>query len=321
MFEMQSRLVFLPHTVPFGKAMLTRWKGRVMKTKSLTFLVPLLVLLSTTGCAAPPPDAPRILYFEYSRVSVAAVHGGRITVERSFEHPGIINIVGADVVGQVAALYSVDPMHGGITGDMRVQFLNLRTGQRERVLTDPEDRIQGMALSPDGGRIALELAHGRYRQIEIEDLSTGRRMPAVSRASRDSTIGWSPDGQRIVFTTTSGALAIYEVASGKTHEVARGKYPAWSPDGTRIAFATESEVRIVDLSDRREKTLYRRSETDNYPAAVFLSWSLDGRFVSFNSTGHLPGYNACKVIDLQDESVTTISYETEFCGPWLPAHP
>ncbi len=281
-------------------------------------LLPFCGLLAP-ACAAAPADAPRVLYFEFSLVSIAAVHEGRATIENSVSHPGVAAISGSDVSGEWAAFASIDPQDGSYVGGPRVQFLNLRTGERGRVLKGRDSRgIGPFALSPDGRSAALGYCTVNGCRIDIEDMLTGQREKTAAIASNDSTIRWSPDGSRIAYATPAGELALYDFASRQVRLLGSGLYPAWSPDGQSLAFATEYEIRITDLSNPREMTVYRQPPDDPFLGA-YLGWSPDGRYISFNSsTGQFPNYRACRLIDLRDKSVKTIFRGTGYCGPWLP---
>jgi Tol biopolymer transport system component len=284
--------------------------------RAALMLVPL-----ASGYADQLSEAPKILLYVSSRVSVAAFHEGQLTVERTFQHPGISSIVGADIADGVAVLLSLDPQQGGIMGGVRAQFLNLQTGKRERVIFDERRSVRGAGVSPDGGRLALSFCDGPDRcWIDIEDLSTGERRTVLRNVANKSTIRWSPDGNRIAYIADDGTISIFEPASGRNTRIVKARYPAWSPDGRKLAFAAGHEIRVIDLSDLSQEILHREPDWMSNPlAATFTSWSPDGRYITFNAPGALPYEIACKIIDLSANSVKQISNGLSlFCGPWLP---
>jgi TolB protein len=94
--------------------------------------------------------------------------------------------------------------------------------------------------APDGHALAVQV----NRDIEVFDLRTH----AVQRLTYDPQNGmsptWSPDSQRIAFTTNRGGrLELYTMKADGTDQkplasMAGGDTidPRWSPDGTRVAF-------------------------------------------------------------------------------------
>lgn len=101
----------------------------------------------------------------------------------------------------------------------------------------------GLALSPDGSRIAL-MALGRLWVWPV-----GARPRAVTSVPITAAWpSWSPDGRAVVWSAgaedRAGAaiveLYVTDIATGRTRQVTRlggtASRPAWSPDGRRIAF-------------------------------------------------------------------------------------
>jgi TolB protein len=100
---------------------------------------------------------------------------------------------------------------------------------------------------------------------------------------------WSPDGKRIVFTSTfEGNQEIYTInAEGMerarlTNDPAIDAHPAWSPDGTRVAFATnrwgDFEIALMNADGSNLTRLTTSRGLDDYPV-----FSPDGRSIAFTS--------------------------------------
>jgi Tol biopolymer transport system component len=62
---------------------------------------------------------------------------------------------------------------------------------------------------------------------------------------------WSPDGRRIVFTTTHGTVSerydlwIMLADGSRKHRLTAGSFPVWSPDGRAIMFSTGDDDRLA----------------------------------------------------------------------------
>ena len=92
----------------------------------------------------------------------------------------------------------------------------------------------------------------RWRHRDLYGLDIARRLPCtrLTQGEADSFAGpWSPDGQRIVFTTyglTNSAIADDQRRwqRADSHRMIDGSdegFPAWSPDGARIAFTSRRD--------------------------------------------------------------------------------
>jgi dipeptidyl-peptidase-4 len=107
---------------------------------------------------------------------------------------------------------------------------------------------------------------------------------------------WSPDGTRLLFTST-GKILVHEVATGTTTHLASGKRgvldPKFSPDGNQIGFLYEHDLWVVPLSGGEEKQLtfggtdlILHGELDwVYPEELGVRtgyhWSSDSRHIAF----------------------------------------
>ena len=85
-----------------------------------------------------------------------------------------------------------------------------------RVLkTTPWDGAQGLFISPDGRFLAYDLpadARGP-RDVYVMNLATLRESRVVAHAKADHVMGWTPDGQRLLFASDrSGRFALWSVA-------------------------------------------------------------------------------------------------------------
>ncbi len=135
--------------------------------------------------------------------------------------------------------------------------------------------------TPDG-RLSFFFPSGEGRDLMVFDPATGERRVVVGTAvlreaapspsesgvdereyTRRTRFGvpdyhWSPDGTRILFTST-GQILVHEMATGSTTHLAPGKRgvldPKFSPDGKQIAFLYEHDLWVVPLSGGEERRL------------------------------------------------------------------
>lgn len=171
-----------------------------------------------------------------------------------------------------------------------------RAGRAESVPVPPQ-AFGDARLSPDGGRIAAPIRPAGEEQSDIWVLDL------VSKALRRVTFDggnvapvWSPDGERIAFSTNPGGrqlgfgiqwMALDESLSAEALVAtpALGQLPvAFTPDGRALVFQrrdpdTGGDIWILSLEDERTATPYLRGPADERAAAV----SPDGRWLAYVS--------------------------------------
>ena len=163
--------------------------------------------------------------------------------------------------------------------------------------------------SPQNGRdlVVFDPATGE-RRILVASAILREAAPSPSEAgvderehTRRTRFGvpdyhWSPDGTRILFTST-GKILVHEIATGTTISRAPGKSgvldPKFSPDGKNVAFVYEHDLWVVPLAGGEEKQitfggteLILHGELDwVYPEELGVRtgyhWSPDSRHIAF----------------------------------------
>ncbi len=123
--------------------------------------------------------------------------------------------------------------------------------------------IQSPALSPSGKRIAFTgLAPSGMQDIYVYDTGTGMLQQITSDFYADRDPDWSPDGEKIVFSSdrtvygTEGYsnLFLAELRTGLLRQLTFGNWndtgPRWSPTGEEILFMSDRDgyrsVYVVD---------------------------------------------------------------------------
>jgi Tol biopolymer transport system component len=197
---------------------------------------------------------------------------------------------------------------GGADGGSRVESI-LPDGTGRHVVFPGGGPVHysRIAFSPDGTRIAFDnFLEGDYG-IETAD-PDGSDIVRLTDGVNDSWASWSPDGTKILFSSTRYDPAIEGCLPGFPHEyrcptdiyvmdvdgsnVVRltddpaGEFmPRWSPDGGLIAFVREGELRAgtyeAIYTMRPDGTNVRKISSGDGGSDFWPSWSPDGTRVVF----------------------------------------
>lgn len=199
-----------------------------------------------------------------------------------------------------------DPTHP----EIKINLIDLESGAITEMAAG-----NGAQISPDDSRFT----YSKQGQLYLMDFPAPNSVPVEedagtpaplfkSRGSIDSH-AWSPDGQRIVFTSNRedhSFIGVYDIQNTTITWIAPGvdfdSHPAWSPDGSQIAFFRTPglmkdglrslvESRRVSLwvahADGSSAREIWAPDTDNGFFAQFypdqsLSWSANNRIVFYS---------------------------------------
>jgi WD40 repeat protein len=159
------------------------------------------------------------------------------------------------------------------------------------------DTVFGMALSPDGRRVAIAGAHEHHPEepalVQIMDLEVGRMgmVYAKHTGSWTQDVAWSPDGALVasagyddsttrIWRPESGTTVATSILPGNREEI----YDvSWSPDSRRVAAATERGLHIYDAATGWliRQDLKQLKTTD-------VAWSPNGRLLGAILYDHRP---------------------------------
>jgi hypothetical protein len=159
---------------------------------------------------------------------------------------------------------------------------------REEPIGDRRGGFNHVSLSPDGSRLAVEVAEGVSRRaISLYDLKTGAFHPMTFGNVAEFPV-WSPDGSRLAFSQSGDNRGIYWQMADASQPAERlfatgnSLWPgSWSPDGRRLAYmesrpTTSGDIGVFDIGGQA-KLLIR-----GWPR-VGAKLSPDGRCLAYVS--------------------------------------
>ena len=169
-----------------------------------------------------------------------------------------------------------------------------RQGKEESLNVEPRG-YTWPRISPDGTRVALEVAQSGNRDVWIYDLVRKRFQQLTVDPAVDERPAWTPDSQRVVFSSTrvrgEGNLFWQRVdGAGQAERLTsepHGDRGAWSftPDAKTLLFTqsnpdTETDLYLMSMErGYRSKPLLQERFHEGSPML-----SPDGRWIAYRST-------------------------------------
>lgn len=182
------------------------------------------------------------------------------------------------------------------TGLMQIWLMNA-DGTQQRPITNMPDGACQPTWSPDGLKLAfISPCAGRRDQYEnakiyILDLNASADplpLPLPASPASDYDPAWSPDGNRIAFTSTRAGnpdIYVYNFLDGSLKQLTSERYvekqPAWSPSGTQIAYVRESvygQIWIMADSGQFQTRFSLSGEVND----LWPQWVPDGTIILFS---------------------------------------
>jgi serine/threonine protein kinase len=200
------------------------------------------------------------------------------------------------------------------TGTVQIWSMNM-DGSNLTQLTNLTDGACQPAWSPDGQQLAfISPCRGRHdvyagSSIYIMDSDGSEVHPLAvpPDPAGDFDPTWSPDGQRIAFTslrTGVQRIYVYNLTTSSLSQITKGTnvedgQPAWSPTGTQLAFVRTSVLSqiwvVTDDGQTQQQFSLSGAVNDFYPV-----WSPDGQSIYYCQTSpdtYLPWLMRLRYLD------------------------
>jgi Tol biopolymer transport system component len=156
-----------------------------------------------------------------------------------------------------------------------------------------------LSMAPDSRRIAVQRTEGGNTDIWLVDLVRGNASRFTTDPEADIAPLWSPDGERIVYSSRRNRFNLYERPIGGTVAMdlllsAEAKSATdWSSDGRFLLFrslgrGSNWDIWALPMSGERKPVAVVRTKFDERDA----QFSPDGRWIAYqsNQSGHFEIY-------------------------------
>ena len=170
-----------------------------------------------------------------------------------------------------------------------VRVNDAETGQpMDAIGPFPGGGVHGLALSPDGGRVAIGTEF--RNEFDTWDVEHGRKLVTFrghARLLRD--IAWAPDGQQIASASEDRTIRIWDAASGREARTLRGHAAgvygvAFSPDGGRLAsISWDGTVKLWEVATGAEVRTFRGMVRRPESFGNAIAFRPDGRWLATGS--------------------------------------
>ncbi len=146
----------------------------------------------------------------------------------------------------------------------------------------------------------------------------------VTQGADDRHPRWSPDGTQLLFTSAQRSpdqtphLYLVDIQLGAVEDLGPGQNADWSREGLIVFHGCDKGGGYCGLRMLDAITLQRRQISAN-PADNFPSWSPDGRYIAFMSSGRSESWDVY-MMDVATGNITPISVHPAEDGlpEWSP---
>jgi serine/threonine protein kinase/Tol biopolymer transport system component len=173
--------------------------------------------------------------------------------------------------------------------------LNLRTGEEERLTTDPQTDMYPQ-ISPDGDEIVFVSNRDGDYDLYLMDINGNNLRQLTRNLQTDRIPAWSADGRWIIYSSDTrgdGTHDLYQIRPDGSEQTLiysdgnRNSHPRWSDDDQYIVFTggapnDNSTWEVLQLNRRTNGVIKLTNNATNDSSAVFTP---DGRRILYISDG------------------------------------
>lgn len=176
-------------------------------------------------------------------------------------------------------------------GRIGIAMMNAEGGDLRVLTPDPVERAPGWSL--DGKQLVFVhvTQSGTDGELDLHQMAAdgSDRKPLVGGKSFENFPSFSPDGKKLLFTTTRDKTQEIYVADADGSNLKRltsdptlKQYPRWSPDGSRILFNANPDGNF-DLYSIAATGGDQKRLTDDPAMDTCPAWSPDGKQIAWVS--------------------------------------
>jgi WD40 repeat protein len=209
--------------------------------------------------------------------------------------------------------------HSATAWDGNAVLWNASSGKELSTLSGDSGRVESVAWSPDGKRLAtgngskvlvwsvvtgkrlLTIAHDDS-EVNAWDAAKGKQPSAITvNGGLVRSLAWSPDGSRLAIANSS-VVSVWDARKGNQVATLSGHEDVvvivvWSPDGQRLATGSrDNTVRVWDARTGTE----RLTLSGHGDSVTSVAWSPDGKRLASGSVDERVQIYATDIRDLME---------------------
>ena len=115
-------------------------------------------------------------------------------------------------------------------------------------------------VSPDGNFV---IYNDNYDQLFLLNLSNNQGSKLTSGEKGNAYPQWSPDGSKLMYSSISGEIYVYDLQNKTTTFISEGQYPSWTFDSQCIVFTKIETNNLQFTGSDIYKAKYDGSEINN----------------------------------------------------------
>ena len=160
-----------------------------------------------------------------------------------------------------------------------------RTGEVLESISQPQNNMDTLALSPDETRVAVAAGEQESQlKIWIHDIARGNKRVSTFGDTRDWSPFWSIEGDQVGYSRGDSIQIKKADGSGQEERLADGLSASFSPDGKYLVYSQASETTGNDLwylpmEGARTLQLFLQTPRDEDSCAL----SPDGKYLAYES--------------------------------------